>query len=241
MTDSPLRVESADGVTRLILDRPDKRNALSAELVEALLEVVESPPAGTRLLVIQGAGKAFCAGFDFGDLDNQSDGDLVHRFVRLEQLLQAIHHAPCTTLALAHGACFGAGADIFAVCHRRVAAPGTRFRMPGLQFGVMLGTRRLAELVGADHARAVLETSRIFSAEEGKDMGIVQRLAAEDEWPALETEASEAASVLAPGDLAALHDATTSDFRDADLADLVRSVAAPGLRERIRAFLATGR
>ena len=73
----------AGDVTRLTLNRPDKANALDAEIVEALLGGIETACAGgTRLLVLAGAGRHFCAGFDLSDLDTISDGDLLHRFCR---------------------------------------------------------------------------------------------------------------------------------------------------------------
>jgi len=71
----------------------------------------------------------------------------VLRFVRIEMLLQAVATSPARTVALAHGKVFGAGADLFACCHHRIAAAGTTFRMPGLKFGLMLGTRRFAASV----------------------------------------------------------------------------------------------
>src|SRR5688572_31115635 len=121
---------------------------------------------GTRLLILDGAGNHFCAGFDFTDYQNASDGDLALRFIRIETLLQALYHAPYETLALAHGRVFGAGADLVASCGVRVAAPDTAFRLPGLRFGVVLGTRRLASRIGTDNARDVLSASRTFDAEE---------------------------------------------------------------------------
>src|SRR5476649_249453 len=100
-------------VTRLTLNRPQKANALSASLVEALINAIEyACTDGTRLLILEGNGNHFCAGFDFTDYAEASEGDLVLRFVRIEHLLQQIYHAPFATLVLAHGKIFGAGADI---------------------------------------------------------------------------------------------------------------------------------
>jgi enoyl-CoA hydratase len=108
----PLLIHRVGAVTELVLNRPDKANALNARLVEALLDAIShAATTDAKLLLLRGEGRHFCAGFDFSDLDHQSDGDLLHRFVRIEQLLQALHHAPLTTLALCHGSAFGAGAD----------------------------------------------------------------------------------------------------------------------------------
>ena len=89
--------------------------------VDSLIHGVdEAHAAGARLLVFRGAGKSFCAGFDLGQLESQSEGDLTLRFVRIELLLQAIANSPAHTLALAHGKVFGAGVDLFAVCKQRI-------------------------------------------------------------------------------------------------------------------------
>src|SRR5215510_10227806 len=141
----PFLIHQAGAVIELVLNRPDKANTLDARLVEALLAAVaRAANSGARLLTLRGEGRHFCAGIDFSDLDQQSDGDLLHRFVRIEQLLQALHHAPLTTLALCHGSALGAGADLVAACDWRIAAPATRFRMPGLRFGRPARRRRAA-------------------------------------------------------------------------------------------------
>lgn len=224
-------------VTRLTLNRPQKANALSASLVEALLNAVEyAHTDGTRLMILEGAGAHFCAGFDFTGYPEQSEGDLALRFIRIETLLQQLYHAPFETLALAHGRNFGAGADLVASCGVRVAAPGTTFRMPGLRFGVVLGTRRLVHRIGAENARDILSASRTFDADEALKMKFVTRIAAPAEWPALITAARANCELLAPAASAALHRQTVTDTRAEDLAALAISVSTPGLKERIRLF-----
>lgn len=241
MSDELLR-KHENHVTRLTLNRPQKANALSAPLVEALIDAVEyAATDGTRLLIIDGTGSHFCAGFDFTDAQAQSDGDLALRFIRIETLLQALYHAPCATLALAHGRVFGAGADLVASCGLRIAAAGTTFRMPGLRFGVVLGTRRLMHRVGADKAREILSTSRSLDAAEALAAGFLTGIAAADEWPALVHDAQSAAEALTPAAAAALHRRTVIDSRAADMAELARSISTPGLKERIRKYRETSK
>jgi enoyl-CoA hydratase len=191
--------------------------------------------------VLKGAGGGFSGGFDFGALDRRSDGDLALRFVRLELLLQDLWHAPFATLALAHGACYGAAADIVCSCNRRIAAPGTKFRMPGLAFGVSLGTRRLAAVVGADAARRLLETSAVFDDQEALACRFVTEVREQERWPEVISEAATAAQALPQDAQRLLLAQTVEDLRSQDLAVLVRSVAEPGLKQRIGAFLASVR
>ena len=236
MSDELLR-QHDQHVTRLTLNRPQKANALSASLVEALIDAIDyAATDGTRLLILQGAGSHFCAGFDFTEIQARSEGDLALRFIRIETLLQALYHAPYETLALAHGRVFGAGADIVASCGQRVAAPDTTFRMPGLRFGVVLGTRRLVHRVGADRARNILSTSRTFDAAEALDVGFLTAITPQDRWPGTVSAAQASAETLTPAAGAALHRRTVIDSRAEDMAELARSVSTPGLKERIRRY-----
>ena len=225
-------------LTQITLDRPDKRNALNAELVEALIAAVGKAAAdGTRLLVLDGAGKSFCAGLDLGGLDEMSEGDLVLRLIRIETLLQTVWHLPFPTLALARGRVFGAGADLFCACSRRVAAPGTSFRMPGLGFGIVLGTRRLMARVGADAARSVQNETRTFDAAEAQRLGFATEVADERDWPPLIDDAARSAQTLGTYATRMLFDCTAVDTRAQDMAALVVSASRPGLKNRIRAYV----
>lgn len=236
-----LRTERRDGVLTLTLNRPDKRNALNSTLVEALLEEVGAAVARPPdLLVLRGEGAVFSAGFDLGRLEEQSDGDLLHRFVRIEQLLHAVHAAPFATLALAHGRVFGAGADLLCACSRRVAAPGTRFRLPGLAFGIVLGTRRLVARVGADTARSIQAGGRTLDAAEAARCGLLTDVADSGDWAEF-TEAAAAEARAVPVSARSAFQRTLAAARpDQDLACLVRTAAEPGLRERISHYAAGG-
>ncbi len=241
MTES-LLIERAGPRTTLTLNRPERINALHADLVEALLGALEAAATdGTRLVEFRGSGRGFSGGFDFSGLEEQSDGDLVLRFIRLEQLLQKVATAPYMTLALVHGPCFGAAADLVAACALRIGAPDTRFRMPGLRFGIALGTGRLARVVGTDAARALLTTSRVFDAEEARRIGFLTRLAERDAWPAVAEQATEESSVLSVDSLARMLELTRNSAAGDDaaaLAALVTSLAKPGLKKRVTAYLA---
>lgn len=224
-------------VTRLTLNRPHKANALDGALIEALLDAVEyAYTDGTRLLVLEGRDRNFSAGFDFTGYQQQSEGDLVLRFVRIETLLQRLYHAPFATLALAHGRNFGAGVDIICACSLRVATPDATFRMPGLRFGVVLGTRRLAARVGTDKARELLAGSRTFGADEALGINFITGVAEPSEWPASITQAAADATALPAAAASALARQTLPDTRADDMAALVHSITVPGLKERIRIF-----
>ncbi len=234
----PALIQVRDGaVTRITLNRPDKANALSAPMVEALIEALaRAQTDGTRLLILDGAGPHFCAGFDFTDYESASEGDLALRFIRIESLLQALYHAPFETLALAHGRVFGAGADIVASCSLRIATPESVFLMPGLRFGVVLGTQRFAARVGARKAREILATSRSFDADEALHTGFLTQIAEKGRWDDIVASARTQSERLSPAAAAALHSTVIGDTRAADMAALALSVSTPGIKERIREF-----
>jgi enoyl-CoA hydratase len=238
---SGLLVERDGPVTRLTLDRPEKANALDDALVEALLAAVGAAEHdGTRLLVFHPGGKNFSAGFDFSGAETATEGELLRRFVRIEQLLQAVWHAPFATMALAHGRNFGAGVDLFVACEVRVAAPGAAFRMPGLRFGLQLGTRRLAQRVGNDAARALLADSSTIDADRALALRVATHVAVPSDWAGRLATERDRAQALTPGAAARLRAATIADTRASDMADLVASVTVPGLKARIAAYRSSG-
>ncbi|MDQ6525094.1 enoyl-CoA hydratase/isomerase family protein [Nocardioides sp. LHD-245] len=194
-----LQLDRGD-VWTVTLDRPERANALSAELVEALHDVLdEAATARPEALVLRGNERHFAAGFDLGGLAAETDASLALRFLRIGLLLERLIAAPFRTVAVAEGAAVGAGADLVLACDHRLVAPTVTLRFPGAEFGVALGTVRRAEL------GAALTT--------GVPAALADVLAAEP-------------PPRPP------HDA------DADLAALARSVAVPGLRERIAAYRA---
>lgn len=233
-----LKLDRADDVWTLTLARPDKRNALSAELVEALLAHVErAPQEGARVLVLRGEGRSFCAGFDLSDLDAQSEGDLVLRFIRVEMLLQAVAASPCLTVGLAHGRTFGAGVDLLAACRMRYASEDAAFRMPGLKFGLVLGTRRLGEIIGTEQAASLQEEVATFDAMRALDLGLLHGIVDAADWGSAIEHARAKAAVLPAWSRQALYQVLSTAQPDTDLAWLVRSAARPGLKQRLADYL----
>jgi enoyl-CoA hydratase/carnithine racemase len=227
----------AEDTTYITLNRPDKLNAFNTEMVEALLDVVNRAYSdGTRVLVLQGQGRNFSAGFDLSGFDEASEGDLVLRFIRIEQLLQAVYYAPYQTVALAHGKNFGAGVDLICSCNRRYAAAGSTFRMPGLRFGLVLGTRRFMQRVGVDLAREILVKSQTFGTDEALAMHFIQRAAEQAEWPMLVESAIRDVAPLTQEAAAALFRVTALNTEAEDLADLVISASQPGLKDRLHRY-----
>lgn len=236
--DTPLLIDKKLEYWLLTLNQPAKRNALSASLVEALLKALQAAESHEiPLLVLQGSGKSFCAGFDLSEIDQSSDADLLLRFVRLETLLQRIHHSPCTTLALAHGANAGAGADLVASCHYRIADPGASFFLPGLKFELALGTNRLKKLIGGQKTLELLQQTRAFKADEACDINFVNQVVAQAKWPTVINQYVKIATALPVASRHHLYSTVVDDTRSTDMSRLVLSASKPGLKQRILQFI----
>ncbi len=226
----------------LELNQPDRGNALSAAVVEALRANLAGVFSNRDFdtVVLAGGGRNFCTGFDLGGIERLSDGDVLHRFVQIELLLSELWHAPVRTVALAKGRTWGAGADILAACDHRIAQSSATFRFPGAGFGIVLGTRRLCERVGETAARHWIASNTEVAASDALQAGLVTSLA---EWNDAEQWIAASLPDLRVGreTLPDLHRASRKDLRDIDLANLVRSAAKEGLRDRIIAYANSAR
>lgn len=236
-----LQPAGEDGIGRLRLERADKANALDPEMVEAIgaaLDTVGAAPP--RVLVLEGSGRNFCAGFDFTGYEVAGEGELLWRFVAIELMLQKLRALPCVTVACVQGGAFGAGADMAAACTFRLGLPGARFRFPGFQFGLALGTRALAALVGQQAAREILLSGAVVDHQRALAVGLLTEVVDSPEAfaPAVAAISARHGGLDAPSAALALRNTAGQDAlaADRDLADLVRSVARPGLRQRIAAY-----
>jgi len=226
------------GLRTLRLNRPDKANALSAGMVDAMHACLDRLGDETRVLVIRGEGRNFCAGFDFQSCEQQSEGDLLLRFVRIDGLLARLRQAPFLTIAWVTGAAFGAGADIACACAMRLGSSRARLRFPGFRFGVALGTRRLATIAGAQQARAILLGNEELDAQAALLAGLLTELCSGEELqPRIDAIVRSIAGLDARS-LRTLLALTEAKSAQRDLADLVSSVARPGLHARIAAYRA---
>jgi enoyl-CoA hydratase len=166
-------------VLELVLDRPERRNALTPELIAAILGLLDRAAGDNRLraVLLTGAGdRAFCAGFDIGRIESPrgerrgSERDLV------EDLATAVHELPLPVVAAVNGAAVGAGCDLAVACDFRIGVPGARFGMPPARLGLLYGWKgvdRLVRTVGLPAAKDMLLTGRLYDAERAYDVGLL--------------------------------------------------------------------
>jgi enoyl-CoA hydratase len=238
---SDLVISRSSGGYVFSLNRPERGNSLSESLVEALHEGLdEVARENARLLVIQGEGRNFCTGFDLYGITEMTDAELILRFVRIEQLLARLWAAPYSTVAVAGGRTFGAGADLFVACRRRLALPDSLFTFPGAAFGVVLGTRRLCARVGEAAAEHLVASGAVVKADVALRLGLATAIV---EFTDIESAVENEIAIVNRLDgltYAAIRSAVGLDAcrLDSDLAALVRSAVRPGLGQRIAEYRA---
>ena len=183
---APVLLEEHDrGVLRLTLNRPDARNALSAALMSALLEALaraaKDPHA--RVVVIAGAGPAFCAGHDLREMRSDQRRETYERlFAQCSELMLAIVGLPKPVIAEVHGVATAAGCQLVATCDLAVAAEEARFATPGVNIGLFCSTPMVAltRAVGRKAAMEMLLTGKLVDAATAQAIGLVNRVVPRD-------------------------------------------------------------
>lgn len=175
-------VRAIDGGSRrdLVLDRVDKANAVSPELVETLLgELARAEADQVRLLVLRSAGPVFCAGLDLDEVlgaaeeARDPDAAVTYRLLGLARLLDRWRTARVHTACVVDGVAAGVGADLVAACDLRLGTERAAFRFPGSRFGLLLGTTHLARLVGPVTASTLVASARKVEAAEAEGLGLL--------------------------------------------------------------------
>lgn len=197
--DPVLTAATAGPVTTLTLNRPDKRNALNLDLLEALIAAIAATERDTtqRVLVLRGAGPAFCSGLDLAEA---AQPDRAHASAELvARALVTLSRTRLVTLAAVHGAAIAGGAGLMSACDFAVATRDTRFGFPEVRRGLVAGLimtflrRQLRER----DVRELLLLGELFDAGRAHALGLVNRLA--DDEAALDREVATLAHAILQG------------------------------------------
>jgi enoyl-CoA hydratase/carnithine racemase len=169
----------ADGVARLTISNPAKRNALDRGVLDGLVSALRSLDA--RCVVLTGSGSVFSAGYDIADLAPERLAEeaaelLTHPF---EAALAALDAVPVPVVAALGGHAFGGGLELAVACDLRVCAPGARLGMPPARLGVVYshtGLRRFVDAIGSARTRELFFTARPVDAAEALGWGLVNEV-----------------------------------------------------------------
>ena len=171
---------SNNGVTHLRLNRPDKLNALSGALLDALQQALNTIAADpdARCVVISGSGKAFCAGHDLAEMrGNSEEAHYRDLFARCSKVMQSIVNLPIPVIAQVHGIATAAGCQLVASCDLAIAARSARFAVSGINVGLFCSTPAVAlsRNVQAKLAFDMLVTGEFISAETALAYGLINQ------------------------------------------------------------------
>lgn len=176
-----LRVSVESAVTTLTLDRPEAHNALTPELVAALLRTIEEVDTDptVRVVVLRGNDGSFCAGYDLNRLTSPGTVEAGRERDEVERACSALGALRMPTLAAVTGIASGAGCDLAMSCDLRFAAEDARFAMPPARLGILYssqGIGRLTALVGPAVAKELLFTGTAIDAGRALAVGLVNRV-----------------------------------------------------------------
>ncbi len=250
MTYSTIQLAYDAGIATLTLNRPEKRNAISFELIDDLLrglaEVAASP---ARVLILTGAGQAFCSGMDLENLrqltgrtpeQNQQDSEI------MAQLFRSVYDFAKPTIAAVNGAAVAGGTGLATLCDFTLAVPEAKFGYTEVRIGFVpaIVSTFLLRQVGEKQARDLLLTGRLFDAQEAHRLGLVNEVVAPEKLMARAREIAAQLTENSPTSLAFTKRLLSGHARN----ELDRQIAAavsenaeirntPDFREGLSSFL----
>ncbi len=242
-----LVVERADGIARVVLDRPPL-NLLEPALIRALRDAFRALAGNdsVRLAIVTGRGRAFCAGMDVNVLAALDVARAKTLITSLHEAIHAVHDAPFPVIAAVNGHALGAGFELALACDLRVAARGATFGLPEVRVGVpsVIEAALLAPLVGPGRAAELLLCGESIGADDALAWGLVNRAVAPQDLDAAVDALAHKILAAAPAAIR-LQKELMIRWRSTDLATAVEygvnafavSYAASDAHEGLRAFL----
>ena len=250
MSYTTIQVSSEAQVATITLNRPDKRNAISYELIDELLaaftEIAKSP---ALVLILTGAGKAFCSGMDLENLKQllgRSPEQNVKDSETMARLFRSLYDFPKPTIAAVNGPAIAGGCGLATLCDFTLAVPEAKFGYTESRIGFVpaIVSTFLLRQIGEKHARDLLLTGRIINADEAHRLGMVNEVVAPEKLLPRARELADQLIENSPASLACtkrlLSDLARKDL-DAQLQSAVKENAAvrttQDFREGITSFL----
>ena len=245
-----IAVTHSGSIRTIVLNRPERRNAMTPEMQMELLAAFEDAAAGNcRVLVLAGAGKAFCSGLDLSALEGMIDETAFdHRAdaERIARLFLALHELPMPTIAAVHGPAIAGGCGLALICDFTLATHAARFGFTEVRIGFVpaLVSAFLALQIGDKKSRDLLLTGRIFDAAEAHHLGLVNEIVPENELVAHVQALADTLLANSPQSLAdtkQLMAAQHKPWLDAAIVSAIEASAhsrsSQDFREGIAAFL----
>ncbi|GAC1618117.1 MAG: enoyl-CoA hydratase-related protein [Candidatus Acidiferrum sp.] len=247
---STLLVETAGPITRITLNRAEKRNAISSEMISELQSALdEIEKTKSRVVIVTGAGKAFCAGMDLemlGLIAQQSPAENQEDSRRIAKMFRRIWSFPKPMIAAVNGAALAGGCGIATLCDFTIAVPEAKFGYTEVRIGFLpaIVSVFLTRQIGEKRARDMLLTGRILGASEAKEMGLVTEVVPPEKLMERTQELAEVLIAASPSSLTRAKRLLTTAAAASIDADLERAVlenarirCTPDFKEGLASFL----
>ena len=182
-----IQYAESQSIATITLNRPDKRNAMNGELIEDLLKALEmAAHSGARVLILTGAGKAFCAGMDLENLKlltGRTHEQTVQDSQTAARMFRTLYDFPKPTIAAVNGAAIAGGTGLATICDFTLAVPEAKFGYTEVRIGFVpaIVSSFLIAAIGEKRSRDLLLTGRIFGTQEAHELGLVNEIVAPDE------------------------------------------------------------
>jgi len=180
-------VEESESIRTITLNRPERRNAMTPEMQTELISALEDAASSScRVLVLAGAGEAFCSGLDLSALQAMQEKSAAEHRVdaeRITRLFLSLYELPVPTIAAVHGAAVAGGAGLAFLCDFTLATPAAKFGFTEVRIGFVpaLVSAFLALQIADKRSRDLLLTGRFFDAEEAYRLGLVNEIVVPEE------------------------------------------------------------
>lgn len=250
MANRTVLYSEAQGVATITLNRPDKRNAISYELIDDLTAALKQAAGSTaQIVVLTGAGKAFCSGMDLDNL-KQLTGRTHEQNLKdsetMASLFRSLYDFPKSTIAAVNGPAIAGGTGLATLCDFTLASPEAKFGYTEVRIGFVpaIVSSFLIANVGEKRARELLLTGRVFGAEEAHKLGLVNEIIAPEQLMPRTLELAQQLMENSPASLQAtkkLLSGYTREQFDRQVAQAVEANAAirktADFKEGITSFL----
>jgi enoyl-CoA hydratase len=221
------------GIGHIVFNNPEKRNAVSLEMWQAVEQALDRFAAddGVRVVVLSGAGgKAFVSGADISKFENERStaAEVKHYNATTGRLYDKMTGFAKPTIAQITGSCVGGGVALAVCCDLRICGEGSRFAIPAARLGLGYGfggLNRLAQLVGPSFAKELFFTARLFSSAEAHQMGLVNRVVPDDQVEAYVADYARMITENAPLTIGAVKAIVGEVLKDPAKRDLERCAA----------------
>jgi enoyl-CoA hydratase/carnithine racemase len=200
----PLTFEMDGSLARITLNRSDKMNAINGAMLVALLEALDQVRSrGAAMLVIDGAGKNFCAGADLGEVRGIEDEAERRAFqIMFQQVMRNLWESDCWTVACVRGVAFAGGFELVLACDEAISSPDARFGDAHMRYALIPGaggTVLLPTVMGFRRAKRLIACAETLTAQEAQELGLVTELLRPEEMEAWITRRADYFSTRSQG------------------------------------------